>query len=149
MEQEAPKENGVSDSEDAKTPDTENSADQPKEAASEKSGDEKIEKVAEKKKEKAKKKWSFRGISFSKKDKSKPNKEGDKADGVKEVTEEVSFNLIAFSFLLHCYNHLGKYLHVSYFLSKPMALFFSLDFNEEPVKSSGRFQKRCKQKLPL
>lgn len=44
-----------------------------------------------KKKDKPKKKWSFRSISFSKKDKSKPSKEGDKNGEVKEVPEEVSF----------------------------------------------------------
>lgn len=44
-----------------------------------------------KSKEKSKKKkWSFRSISFSKKDKSKPNKDSEKNGEVKEVAEEVS-----------------------------------------------------------
>lgn len=37
-----------------------------------------------------KKKWSFRSISFSRKDKSKPAKETEKNGDVKEVVEEVS-----------------------------------------------------------
>ncbi|KAK9687770.1 hypothetical protein QE152_g36015 [Popillia japonica] len=90
------KENGVSETEEAKTPDAEPTAmgDQTNEGATtpEKSSDEKVEEASEKdkKKEKSKKKkWSFRSISFSKKDKSKPNKENDKNGEVKEVSEEV------------------------------------------------------------
>lgn len=91
------KENGVSEPEEVKTPEADvSSGDQLNESSSvEKSGDsgEKAQETQEgnKKKEKTKKKkWSFRSISFSKKDKSKPNKEADKNGDVKEVAEEVS-----------------------------------------------------------
>lgn len=67
------------------------------EGTAEKSGDEAEAKVEEsgkkKKKDKPKKKWSFRSISFSKKDKSKPAKEGDKNGEVKELPEEVGYRL--------------------------------------------------------
>lgn len=97
------KENGVSDSEGAKTPDAEvapseqlnesasptEKSPEPAEKTIEESGD-----SAKKSKDKPKKKkWSFRSISFSKKDKTKPNKEADKNGEVKEVVEEVSFLL--------------------------------------------------------
>lgn len=68
----------------------EKSTEKSEEAIEEKT-DEKIEESLEKEKKKKekKKKWSFRSISFSKKDKSKPNKDGDKNGHVKEE-EEVS-----------------------------------------------------------
>jgi len=52
--------------------------------------EQKVEETPEQKKKKEKKKkWSFRSISFSKKDKSKPSKDsGDKNGEVKEVAEE-------------------------------------------------------------
>ncbi|RZC31915.1 pollen-specific leucine-rich repeat extensin-like protein 1 [Asbolus verrucosus] len=93
------KENGVSESEDAKTPegDTVAAGDQLNESAtvSEKSPEngDKDDGTPENKKNKEKskkKKWSFRSISFSKKDKSKPSKESEKNGDVKEVVEEVS-----------------------------------------------------------
>jgi preprotein translocase subunit YajC len=95
------KENGTSESEDAKTPegDTTAAGDQLNESAatvsekSPESGDVKTEETPENKKNKdksKKKKWSFRSISFSKKDKSKPNKDSEKNGDVKEVAEEVS-----------------------------------------------------------
>lgn len=92
------KENGVSESEEPKTPEAEAKetagGDQPMESSVEKTpegGDNKIEETPDsKKKDKSKKKkWSFRSISFSKKDKSKPNKDADKNGDVKEVAEEV------------------------------------------------------------
>lgn len=54
------------------------------------------------KKEKSKKKWSFRSISFSKKDKSKPN-QAEKSDNT-ELLEEVRF---LFYFLASIANKLG------------------------------------------
>lgn len=94
------KENGVSEPEEVKTPEADvSSGDQLNESSSvEKSGDsaDKNQETQEgKKKEKTKKKkWSFRSISFSKKDKSKPSKEStDKNGDVKEVAEEVSVSL--------------------------------------------------------
>ncbi|PSN36444.1 hypothetical protein C0J52_16299 [Blattella germanica] len=47
-------------------------------------------KVKKEKKEKVKKKWSFRSISFSKKDKSKPPREDKNGDVTKEEVAEVS-----------------------------------------------------------
>lgn len=106
------KENGVSDSEEGKTP---SSGDAPvviEEQLNDESTTPVIEKVAENENEKIeettndnnsskkikekskKKKWSFRSLSFSKKDKSKPNKETDKNGDVMEITEEVSVLLL-------------------------------------------------------
>ncbi|XP_057671014.1 cell surface glycoprotein 1-like isoform X1 [Diorhabda carinulata] len=85
------KENGVSESEDAKTPDSESVGDNLNETEkSPESTENKVEETAEakKQKEKKKKKWSFRSISFSKKDKSKPAKDSEKNGDVKEVAEE-------------------------------------------------------------
>lgn len=94
------KENGVSDSEEAKTPDVEvepAAGDQSNETTPTEKPSDNVEKVIEetpenkKNKEKSKKKkWSFRSISFSKRDKPKPNKDADKNGDVKEVAEEVS-----------------------------------------------------------
>lgn len=102
-DEETVKENGVPETEEVKTPDTEGPAmgDQQDETATtpEKSSDEKAEEASDKdkKKEKSKKKkWSFRSISFSKKDKSKPSKENDKNGEVKEVAEEVSDLLLRY-----------------------------------------------------
>nr|CAH7737491.1 unnamed protein product [Callosobruchus chinensis] len=70
--------------------------------------DGKTEETEAKKKEgkNKKKKWSFRSISFSKKDKSKPttaSKEAEKNGEVKEVAEEVSyFFLLQISFFHKC-----------------------------------------------
>lgn len=98
------KENGVSEAEEAKTPDAEEepaAGDQSNETTPIEKPSENVEKVVEetpenkKNKEKSKKKkWSFRSISFSKKDKSKPNKDADKNGDVKEVAEEVSCCII-------------------------------------------------------
>lgn len=104
-DKEAIVENGVSDSEEKtekgdvaaeEAPVVEKTEGEKTPDATEKSGDEaeaKSEDIGKKKKkEKSKKKWSFRSISFSKKDKSKPAKEGEKNGEVKEVPEEVSKN---------------------------------------------------------
>lgn len=114
------KENGVSDTETPKTPEADSaetcsspkdelanevvsspeaeSAPEPaeKEKAAEESGDSKD--GAKKIKEKKKKKWSFRSISFSKKDKSKPSKDAEKNGEVKEVVEEVSTDDVGYIF---------------------------------------------------
>jgi hypothetical protein len=50
------------------------------------------------KKEKVKKKWSFRSISFSRKDKSKPQREDKNGDVTKEEVAEVSVNVLHFFF---------------------------------------------------
>lgn len=47
-------------------------------------------KTKKEKKEKVKKKWSFRSISFSRKDKSKPQREDKNGDITKEEVVEVS-----------------------------------------------------------
>lgn len=102
------KENGVSEPEEtAKTPEIEknvaaagdqtaaaNETAESTEKSVEKSEDSKVEennKEENKKgKEKGKKKkWSFRSISFSKKDKSKPGKEAEKNGEIKEAAAEV------------------------------------------------------------
>lgn len=49
------------------------------------------DKAKKEKKEKVKKKWSFRSISFSKKDKSKLPREDKNGDVTKEEVAEVSF----------------------------------------------------------
>ncbi|KAF5286632.1 hypothetical protein FQA39_LY16206 [Lamprigera yunnana] len=94
---EALKENGVSNSEESKTLETDVPLDEQMNeptGVAEKSGEslEKSEEVCEnnkKNKDKSKKKkWSFRSISFSRKDKSKPSKESEKNGDVKEVNEE-------------------------------------------------------------
>lgn len=103
------KENGVSDSESPKTPEADVSLSASKseptnevgspvaestpepaegEKTTEESGESKDS--AKKAKEKKKKKWSFRSISFSKKDKSKPTKDAEKNGEVKDIVEEVS-----------------------------------------------------------
>ncbi|CAH1154142.1 unnamed protein product [Phaedon cochleariae] len=85
------KENGLSESEDAKTPDAEQSEENVTEKTPESGNETKIEDTPETKKQKEKnkkKKWSFRSISFSKKDKQKPSKDSDKNGDVKEVAEE-------------------------------------------------------------
>lgn len=74
------KENGVSESEDAKTPESEGVGEPVIETEK---AEEKTEETTEKKKEKTKKKkWSIRSISFSKK--TKPSKDGEKNGEVKE-----------------------------------------------------------------
>uniref|UniRef100_A0A6P7GAY2 A-kinase anchor protein 200-like n=1 Tax=Diabrotica virgifera virgifera TaxID=50390 RepID=A0A6P7GAY2_DIAVI len=90
------KENGVSESEDAKTPESESENVNESEKSIENT-ENKTEETAEakKQKEKKKKKWSFRSISFSKKDKSKPSKDSEKNGDVKEVAEEVSNNFLS------------------------------------------------------
>lgn len=98
------KENGVPEPQDAKTPETEavNGDEKSNETTiTEKpvENGEKIEETPESKKSKEKtkkKKWSFRSISFSRKDKSKPNREAEKNGEVKEVAEEVSHFKITF-----------------------------------------------------
>jgi hypothetical protein len=55
-------------------------------------------KTKKEKKDKVKKKWSFRSISFSKKDKSKPPREDKNGDVTKEEVAEVSV------VLSHCVN---------------------------------------------
>lgn len=114
------KENGVSDTETPKTPEADSvetssspkeeltnevvsspvaeSTPEPaeKEKSTEESGDSKDS--AKKIKEKKKKKWSFRSISFSKKDKSKPSKDAEKNGEVKEVVEEVSKDDVGYIF---------------------------------------------------
>lgn len=86
------KENGVSESDDAKTPESEGVVGE--QVIETEKAEEKTEETSEKKKEKTKKKkWSIRSISFSKK--TKPSKDGEKNGDVKE--EGVSFrNLIFF-----------------------------------------------------
>lgn len=75
-------ENGVSESEDAKTPDSEGVTGEPV-IETEKAEEKTEEPTSEKKKEKTKKKkWSIRSISFSKK--TKPSKDGEKNGDVKE-----------------------------------------------------------------
>ncbi|KAF7287310.1 hypothetical protein GWI33_001675 [Rhynchophorus ferrugineus] len=61
--------------------------------------EQKVEETSDQKKKKdKKKKWSFRSISFSKKDKSKPSKEsGDKNGEVKEVAEECIENVSGYN----------------------------------------------------
>ncbi|CAG9860402.1 unnamed protein product [Phyllotreta striolata] len=88
------KENGVSDSEELKTPDSDTAGENLNESGvSEKSPESTEVKEGEatpetkKLKEKKKKKWSFRSLSFSKKDKSK-SKDGEKNGEVKEIAEE-------------------------------------------------------------
>lgn len=93
------KENGVSEAEEVKIPESgDQKVESPKEekaAAEQQQNGEKsaAEETPETKKGKdktKKKKWSFRSISFSKKDKSKPSKDAEKNGEVKEVAEEVS-----------------------------------------------------------
>ncbi|XP_031349853.1 uncharacterized protein LOC116175728 isoform X1 [Photinus pyralis] len=90
------KENGVSDSEGSKTPDAdvftgnqlnESSDVAEKSADSLEKSDETNENNKKNKEKSKKKKWSFRALSFSKKDKSKPGKDEKNGD-VKEVNEE-------------------------------------------------------------
>jgi hypothetical protein len=51
-------------------------------------------KTKKEKKEKVKKKWSFRSISFSRKDKSKPQREDKNGDVTKEEVAEVSVTVL-------------------------------------------------------
>ncbi|KAH1003144.1 hypothetical protein HUJ05_011084 [Dendroctonus ponderosae] len=68
-----------------------------------------------KKKKEKKKKWSFRSISFSRKDKSKPSKEGgsDKNGDVAELAEEVSTRVGA------CVAHKARRAHAPNDLNSP------------------------------
>lgn len=89
------KENGLSETEEAaKTPETEKNAaagDQAETAEAQEEVKAEEGKDEKKNKEKGKKKkWSFRSISFSKKDKSKPGKEAEKNGEIKETPAEVS-----------------------------------------------------------
>lgn len=97
------KENGVPEPQDAKTPETEavNGDEKTNDTTTTEKpveNGEKIEETPESKKSKEKtkkKKWSFRSISFSRKDKSKPNREAEKNGEVKEVAEEVSYFILS------------------------------------------------------
>jgi hypothetical protein len=81
----------------ARTPEAESVTTEEKEKEKEEDN-----KTKKEKKEKVKKKWSFRSISFSKKDKSKLPREDKNGDVTKEEVAEVSF-VCAFSqhFLPH------------------------------------------------
>lgn len=98
-------ENGVSDSEDAKTPEGDKSVseelisedksiEKSTESIDEKASDENTTEGKKGKKDKLKKKWSFKNTiasTFSRKDKAKPTKDADKNGDVKEpLPEEVS-----------------------------------------------------------
>lgn len=69
----------------AQTPEAESAITEEKEKEKEE------DKTKKEKKEKVKKKWSFRSISFSKKDKSKLPREDKNGDVSKEEVPEVSF----------------------------------------------------------
>ena len=74
----------------AQTPEAENAVvDEKDKSVTEETNGDKAKKE-EKKKDKVKKKWSFRSISFSKKDKSKPPREEKNGDVTKEEVPEVS-----------------------------------------------------------
>ena len=97
----------------AQTPEGETAVEDEKDkTVTEEANGESKAKKEEKKKDKVKKKWSFRSISFSKKDKSKPPREEKNGDVTKEEVPEVStqnllrlFNFCTFSMKIFVFNH--------------------------------------------